>query len=758
MGKIKSLISTAKKYWDNPAEGNYVPYKEIVNLGAAGFGIHWASTLANAIGLSAANFIVGASIGLQPVHLQIMLILANIVGIPIGIFRGWFFDNHKMPGGKFIPIILKTPIPIAILSTLFVWLPYENMDYWTKVVVVWIVFMIISVFVGFYNEAFAFYKQVITPNAQERANVSSISQILYSFAPTVTSFVVPTIAGLTWGMDNIWTYRVIYPGFTIVGLIVLFIFTPKLKERIIVAKRPVEYVSLMDSLREVAKNKYFWIINLGGWLGFLEGSSAVLVNWTFNYSDDGAHKVYMGLATTLISNAALWAMMLAPFAIKLMGKRNLLIVHNTINVVLYAILLLVYKNVLLMCVVVYLNTFINTFSNVYTPNINADMRDYHQWKTGVRVDGLFTPLTLIGTIIGFFTGLVIPAIYEKMGLKEDYTVLYNDEMRNGLFTVLIICSIVGSIMNLIPYLFYDLTEKKHRGYVNVLKIRAMFEDYGNGELEDIQLVEAMKIINGAKDNLQKKSIDKSMSKEKIKEIKRYNEFVEGLPIVREELDKFNTERFRIQLAKAEKTLELGEVYLYADWKEEMKMAKLLPKATAEEKEIRTDAMKLAREKKRSYKLLVKHGKENLTLPDERIPEEIKSREINTSKERAKAKAELKAYTKGVSVYRRITKPYNDARNLVVQAENYTHLAEIEAMYEDAKARCEAAALEAKSKASDTNVEQVSTVSVSENQTTTIKNKYSDKQKVKEIRKLLFMRNMGRITKEEYKTRVYSLFE
>lgn len=697
MGKIKSLINNIKQNWDTPTEGNYVPYKEIVNLGVAGFGIHWASTLANAIGLSAANFIVGASIGLQPVHLQIMLIIANIVGIPIGIFRGWFFDNHKMPGGKFIPILLKTPIPIAVISTLFVWLPYEQMDYWTKVIVVWIGFMILSVFLGFYNEAFAFYKQVITPNAQERANVSSISQILYSFAPTITSFVVPTIAGLTWGMDNIWTYRVIYPGFTVVGLIVLFIFTPKLKERIIVAKRPVEYVSLMDSLREVAKNKYFWIINLGSWVGFLEGSSAVLVNWTFNYSDGGAHKVYMGLATTLISNAALWAMMLAPFAIKLMGKRNLLIVHNTINVVLYAILFFVYKNVLLMCIVVYLNTFVNTFSNVYTPNINADMRDYHQWKTGVRVDGLFTPLTLIGTILGFFTGLVVPAIYEKMGLKEDYSVLYNDEMRNNLFTVLIICSIVGSIMNLIPYLFYDLTEKKHRGYVNVLKIRAMFEDYGNGELEDKQLVDAMKIINGARDNLQKKAIDKSalklarknkdkeaiqLAKADIRDAKKHNEFVEGLPIVKEELDKFNTERFKAKLVSAKNTVELGKIYLYSDWKEEMAKAKSLPKNTVEEKEIRTDAMQLAREKKRSAKLLMKYGEENLILPDEKLQEEIKNREYNTEKERRQIKKELKAYTDGVSVYRRITKPYDDARNLLIQAENYTHLDEIEKLYEN----------------------------------------------------------------------------
>ena len=698
MGKINELLGTLKKYWHNPAEGNYVPYKEIVNLGAAGFGIHWASTLANAIGLSAANFIVGASIGLQPVHLQIMLILANIVGIPIGIFRGWFFDNHKMPGGKFIPIMLKTPIPIAVISTLFVWLPYENMEYWTKVVVVWIGFMILSIFLGFYNEAFAFYKQVITPNAQERANVSSISQILYSFAPTVTSLVVPTIAGFTWGMDNIWTYRVIYPGFTIVGLIVLFIFTPKLKERIIVAKRPVEYVSLMDSLREVAKNKYFWIINLGSWMGFLEGSSAVLVNWTFNYSDDGAHKVYMGLATTLISNAALWAMMLAPFAIKLMGKRNLLIVHNAINVVLYLILFFVYKNVLLMCIVVYLNTFVNTFSNVYTPNINADMRDYHQWKTGVRVDGLFTPLTLIGTILGFFTGLVLPAIYEKMGLKEDYSVLYNDEMRNNLFTVLIICSIVGSVMNLIPYLFYDLTEKKHRGYVNVLKIRAMFEDYGNGELEDAQLVDAMKIIKAVQNGFEKKTVDKyalklakknkdrvaiARAKADISEAKKHNEFVDGLPIVKEELEKFGTDRYKAKLDSAKNTVALGEIYLYSDWKEEMSKAKQLPKNTDEEKEIRADAMQLAREKKRSAKLLVKYGKENLVLPDEKRAEEIKNRDYNTEKERREIKKELKAYTDGVSVYRRITKPYNDAKNLIIQAENYAHLEDIEKLYEEA---------------------------------------------------------------------------
>ena len=681
MGKITGLINNVKQYWNSPAEGNYVPYKEVATIGAAGFGVHWTSTLASTIGLDAANFLVGASIGLQPVHLSIMLIIANIVGMPIAFFRGWFFDNHKMKGGKFIPIMIRTPIPIVAISTLFVWLPYESWAYSTKIIVVWLFYMILQFFMCLYGEGWAFFQQVITPNAQERANVMSISQIIYSLAPTLTNLVIPTVAGLTFGMNNIWTYRIIYPAFTIVGLIILLIFFPKLKERIVMPKRGVEYVSIIDSLREVAKNKYFWIINSAGWIGFLESAYGVLLSWSFVYAFNGEKQEFLGLANTIIGNASLWSLMLAPFMIKWLGKRNLLIAHNVVNVFLLLLLIPTYKNILFVCIIFYINAFINTFQNVYMPNINADMRDYHQWKTGVRVDGLFGPMGLIGTILGFGTGLILPAIYESMGLKKDYDVLYNDEMRNNLFEVLIICSIIGAILNLIPYLFYDLTEEKHRGYVNVLKIRAMFEDYGNDELEDAQLIDAMKIIKGAKADLQKKPIDKRLSKAEIKEIKKYNEFVSGLPIVKEELNKFNTERYKAKLVAAKNTVEHGEICLYSDWTIEMSKAKNMPKNTSEEKGIRADAIQLAREKKRSYKLLMKYGEENLVTPDEKVAEEIKNREYTSEKERRQIQKELKAYINGVSVYRRITKPYDDARNLIIQAENYTHLDEIERLYE-----------------------------------------------------------------------------
>lgn len=467
-------------------------------------------------------------------------------------------------------------------------------------------------------------------------------------------------------------------------------------------------MSIIDALREVAKNKYFWIINSAGWIGFLESAYGVILGWSFVYSHNGEKAAQLGLANTVIGNAALWSMILAPVAIKKLGKRNLLIINNVMNVILFIVMFFCFKNLFAVCVILFLNGFFNTFGNIYFPNINADMRDYHQWKTGVRIDGLFGPLGLIGTVLGFFTGLVVPAIYEKMGIHDDYNVLYNDTLRNNLFRVLLICSIIGAILNLIPYLFYDLTENKHQGYVNVLKIRAMFEDYGDGVLDDDELVEAMQIINTARelDGAQKTEIDKSslsaakaMPKEtddekqkrkdairaerkKIREIKERNDNLESMPIVLEELNKFSTLRYRKQLDAAYKVLEHREVFDYSDAKAEMKAAKDLPKSTKEERVIRADAIELARIKRESSKLIRKYGFENLSVPDESVKEEIQTRETKTLLESLKARRELKAFVKSVSIYQRVTKPYNRAKNLVIQSENYNHLAEIEQMYKD----------------------------------------------------------------------------
>lgn len=704
--KAKDTISLAKQYWNVPPKGNYIPYKEIASLSGAGFGVNWTTLLASMIALNASNFLVGASIGLKPMDLQIMLNIANIIGIPLGIFRSWYYDNHHLKGGKFLPFLRMTALPTVLISLIFVWLPYEQMTYVTKAVTVEIMYLLLNVFLCFYNESYTYFQQIISPDAQERANVMSISQVIYSLAPTLSNLFIPMIAGWTWGLNNIWTYRIIYPVFTIIGLVFSIVFFRKVKERLILPKKKPEPVRMFDAIREVAKNKYYWIIQSANWVVFLEGGYGVILGWAFVYAYNGQYQASLGVANTIIGNAGLWAMLLTPLAIKAMGKRNLLITANSINILVLIALYFSYQNLILVCVLWYFNTFINTFWNIVQHNINADMKDYHQWKTGVRVDGLFGPLGMIGTVIGLFTGLVYPAIYEKMGLLEDYNVLYDDAIRNNLFEVLILFSALGALLNLIPFCFYDLTENKHKAYVGVLKIRAMFENHSLGVLEDNDLEEAMEIILQAKElyGKEKLPVDKTClrdakklpkrteeekllrseaikkAKEQIRNIKETNLAIERSAIIIEDLNKFDSDSAQIKLDVATETFANGEIFYYENARAELKAARQLPKKTKTEKETRTDAIKLAKVKKESASLIRKYGIENITKPDESVKQEILDREASSFLESMKIKQELREYLKKESVYSRIVKPYNDAKDLIAQANYYTHYEELEERY------------------------------------------------------------------------------
>jgi len=122
------------------------------------------------------------------------------------------------------------------------------------------------------------------------------------------------------------------------------------------------------------------------------------------------------------------------------------------------------------------------------------------------------------------------------------------------------------------------------------------------------------------------------------------------------------------------------MYFYEDALGELKKAKALPKESKEEREIRSDAIKNARVKKRSSALIRKYGIENIKAPDEAVKEEIVNRDAKSFFESMKIKRELNAYAKAVSIYTSVIKPYTDAKNLIEQAENYTHYEELEQRY------------------------------------------------------------------------------
>lgn len=595
MGKsnLKEKVSTTWNnvvlHWKTPALGKYVPYKEIIAYGVGGMGVQFVMFFCSLIALSATSFLVGNTIGIKPMHLQYMAVASTIIGFGITIGRSYIIDSARFKSGKFRPWLAITGIPTVIIAVVFVWLPYETMSYMQKVIAVFLCYNLLQCFYPFFQQAYTDLANVISPNSHERTDIVSVSSIIYSMAPSLTGLFVPMLSTLTGGLNSITTYRIIHPLVAVVGLLLSYVAYAGTRERIIVAESHVTQFKFSDAFRAVAKNKYFWITSLAGWLGFLEGAVGVIIGWTFIYAYPDRMGLY-GVATTLIGNAALWAMLICPIAIRVLGKRNLLIWCNVTNVVLIGLLYPLYNNIPALIILYYLNGFVNSFSIVYNPGINADMRDYQQYFTGERIDGMFGAVGIIGSFIGMFTGMVLPTIYQMLGLEDNYDVLEVASFREDMFDVLIIAAVIGAALNFVPYLFYDLTETKQRGIVKVLKIRAMFEDYGNGILRDESIVEAIDIIDEA--NLLYKDRTLMTTKDDIKKAER-------LPARTPEEKEFKKNEIkRLKAAYKEFNTQNRGIK-----KDRINQAKAMPKSTDAEKAARKVAIKAAKKENRELNKL-----------------------------------------------------------------------------------------------------------------------------------------------------------
>lgn len=595
MGKsnLKEKVSTTWNnvvlHWKTPALGKYVSYKEIIAYGVGGMGVQFVMFFCSLIALSATSFLVGNTIGIKPMHLQYMAVASTIIGFGITIGRSYIIDSARFKSGKFRPWLAITGIPTVIIAVVFVWLPYETMSYMQKVIAVFLCYNLLQCFYPFFQQAYTDLANVISPNSHERTDIVSVSSIIYSMAPSLTGLFVPMLSTLTGGLNSITTYRIIHPLVAVVGLLLSYVAYAGTRERIIVAESHVTQFKFSDAFRAVAKNKYFWITSLAGWLGFLEGAVGVIIGWTFIYAYPDRMGLY-GVATTLIGNAALWAMLICPIAIRVLGKRNLLIWCNVTNVVLIGLLYPLYNNIPALIILYYLNGFINSFSIVYNPGINADMRDYQQYFTGERIDGMFGAVGIIGSFIEMFTGMVLPTIYQMLGLEDNYDVLEVASFREDMFDVLIIAAVIGAALNFVPYLFYDLTETKQRGIVKVLKIRAMFEDYGNGILRDESIVEAIDIIDEA--NLLYKDRTLMTTKDDIKKAER-------LPARTPEEKEFKKNEIkRLKAAYKEFNTQNRGIK-----KDRINQAKAMPKSTDAEKAARKAAIKAAKKENRELNKL-----------------------------------------------------------------------------------------------------------------------------------------------------------
>lgn len=705
LDKIKSMLSDAKVYWKRPMPGRYMPFKEIFAYSFGGIGMYFMIYCVQQLTLSTTNVIIGNAIGIEPDLMYVLYIISLIVSFPATALRASIIDNARSKKGKYRPYMLSMALPTCLLVIGMVMVPYERIESQLIKGAIVLLFNIgFQFFYMFFYDSYENLIMVLSPDTTERSDVLGIKSVVYSLAPSIATAILPAVASAV-TKDNLFDmnlYRVLYPPFAIIGVICSVYIYANTQEKIVQARTHVVHIKFMDAIRSVAKNKLFWVISLAGWVGFLEGTYGNMLTWAYNYHNDenngGISWGVYTIITMVVANANLWGMVAAPFAIRKWGKKNVLIVTNVVNA---ACLMLLYpivkaqpaEMIIYIAIVLFFNYLMTSFGVILTPAVNADIRDYQQYITGERIDGMFAAVGLIGTVITAATSGIVPAVFKSLGINTEvlkartaeilieagdkaetlamdktgaltnpYDTLYLPDIFQNIFIIIVILSVVGAVLNFIPYFWYDMTELRQRSIIKVLQLRAMFEDFGNGILNDKDIVSTIDMIEYSKKMYQapledlkalkaaqkhaKTKEEKKLAKKAYKAAVLHNEDVEISKNVMEELNKFQTPAWQFKLEEAKKLKAAGLAGLTADSLEHLHevltAARAMPKTTKVEKEERSAAITSAKNRIYSKKTIEEKHNNAVEEFDVTVFEVLFAREDEILAARTALEAEIAA--------------------------------------------------------------------------------------------------------------------
>lgn len=513
--KIVNGIGKFKSHWNKPPEGYQVSYKEFAAF-AAGCGSP------NLLGVLTQYTAIATSVHLMISYFKmstgmawILTIFASVIAIVRSPILSMMIDNSNGKSGKFKPFLLWSAIGTAISFSFVPYIPsawmnihlfsiplpaipvmgvYEasTIDFNLGILLAFIFIQIGQFFITLLNQAISGIEQTISTVAQERANIGSLKGLVSGLPSSIVNIILPILAGTLFAKQGGWNavnmYRIIFPICGVLGVLMVLLLVKGVEERTVVKQEYVAKVRFTEGMRLLSKSKYFWIITIFNAFNAIR-NLANITTWITQYSfvSDTAKTVVGLYCSTILMNAIAVALLVGPFLIKKLGKRNVMLIACVGYVIMISLQVIFHKSPVLILVVSFFEQFFGGFYFV-TGIMTSDIMDEIQMKTGKRLEGFWQNyMAIVTTVIGVFTGMLTPLFlsFGGVGFSDDISLaLQSAELRNNIFFYQSLLALIGAIVVAIPFFFYDLTEKKHANIVRVLRIRAAVDNFNDGKLQD----------------------------------------------------------------------------------------------------------------------------------------------------------------------------------------------------------------------------------------------------------------------------------
>lgn len=733
--KIKDAAQEVRLYWNQPRPGEYVPYKEVIMLSVGWMALYMS--IQWTIGFSVGNQFTGMTLGMNNNQLLVMSYICQAIGYVITPLNAWIVDNLRSKDGKY-RVYIKLAVPALVFTLLSLWLPYERVrdayqpfTQYAMIAMLFIIGQVQGYVQSWVTTGVTNMVHVMTPNTQERTKIMAITSIIYSLGYSINNVYYPMMVDVLCENGNKYTMTYFRGAYTPMAFLILFVLLAYFgtKERLVIPKSRITKMSFASSMRAVAGNKIFWIKCADGWNNFLEGAKGDIWNWMVYRAHIMKSTTY-GLLNTVSYNANFWGMLFSPMLIKKFGKKKIKIFKNIIQIFLVASYFLFYKSPLAgvgLFIVYTLDRFVDTY-NVIDSAIESDMRDNQQYLIGERIDGAFGFVsTYAGGAINAVTSLFIPWVYKKKGFDgNDYSVLdvyinYDESLplskqkKNpdcvlySLMDTLLIISIIGAAVDVLPWFLYDISETGQKSMIRVIRIRTLIEDAENPDREESTYIEgceaifkALKYYGAEKDSTTKAVLkearalpsgtdeEKEYRKQAIKAAKKrlqdaadHNEEVEIANFVMHEIKRFENEFGQKQIELCKLIVSNGPESFYECAKEAQKLANALPVTKdKEERTWRKQEIRNARALVRSARLAKKYYPDGIVPFDESIYEAAYNMPDDT-KEQAKIRREaMRIASKQRDKYSNVAAPYLSALRTLALYEGYNNINKFTEEYDD----------------------------------------------------------------------------
>jgi len=403
-----------------------------------------------------------------------LIFLVKLVNLVVNPFMGVMIDRTRSRWGKFRPYLLFGCLPLAVIGVLVFSVP--NVDGSGKLVYAYITYILFNVAYSIVNVPYSSMLANMTNNYYERSRISSIKVFLGQFGGLiVTTLTLPLIHLFATEAVG---FRVIFSIFAVVLVVCLLVTFFGTKERPLPVSENQESSSIKPeskkvpvaaTLKALIKNKYLMML-----LGFIvvtmvastTSSSVAVYFFKYHYGQPSLFSIYslIGFAFMILF------VLLNPFFVKRMGKRNVAIMSQIIFISGLSGFYFFHEHLLLVFIFGAISYIGSGLTAPLLWSLVPDTIEYGEWKTGIRSEG-----TVYAAFL--FAQLSSTAIGAKLSgqLLSWYGYVPNAEQTptalQGILVMQTVIPIIAAVIGIIILVFYKLNEKTFSNMVQEIKKR-----------------------------------------------------------------------------------------------------------------------------------------------------------------------------------------------------------------------------------------------------------------------------------------------